>query len=154
ARDHRGGQIRPGTPVVPVSPVHRREAASTRNPRIYGHPRRSRGHFDPRGRTLYGRRYVPHRRLPRHAMARGFLLNPPSPEPVKTPLLAFCHLASSLRAGGHEVAILDASTPHAPRDIEPRIAAFAPDVVGMHLKTLHVQPAYALMRSLAERWPI
>ncbi|HKA91664.1 MAG TPA: radical SAM protein [Haliangiales bacterium] len=90
-------------------------------------------------------------------MARVFLLNPPSPEPVKTPLLAFCHLASSLRAGGHDVALLDASTLHAPRDpeaIEERIVAFAPDVVGLHLKTLHVQPAYALAARLAARWPL
>ncbi len=90
-------------------------------------------------------------------MARVFLLNPPSPEPVKTPLLAFCHLASSLRAAGHAVAVLDASTLHAPREpdaIAERIAAFAPDVVGLHLKTLHVQPAYALAARLAERWPL
>jgi anaerobic magnesium-protoporphyrin IX monomethyl ester cyclase len=90
-------------------------------------------------------------------MARVFLLNPPSPEPVRTPLLAFCHLAASLRAAGHEVAILDASTPHAPRApdaIAARIAAFGPDAVGIHLKTLHVQPAYALAARLAQRWPI
>ena len=45
-------------------------------------------------------------------MARVFLVNPPSPEPVRTPLLSFCHLAASLRAGGHEVGLLDASAPH------------------------------------------
>ncbi len=85
-------------------------------------------------------------------MARVFLINPPSPEPVKTPLLSFCHLAASLRAGGHEVALLDASAPFAPHDhtaIAARVAAFAPDLVGLHLKTLHVQPAYALARALA-----
>jgi radical SAM superfamily enzyme YgiQ (UPF0313 family) len=89
-------------------------------------------------------------------MARVFLVNPPSPEPVRTPLLSFCHLASALRAGGHEVALLDASAPFAPHDhasIRARIAAFAPDVVGVHLKTLHVQPAYALVTELAE-WPL
>lgn len=86
-------------------------------------------------------------------MARVFLVNPPSPEPVRTPLLSFCHLASSLRAGGHEVALLDASAPHAPssaREIKARIAAFAPDLVGLHLKTLHVQPAYALAAELGD----
>ena len=86
-------------------------------------------------------------------MARVFLLNPPSPEPVRTPLLSFCHLAASLRAGGHEVGLLDASAPHAPHDhatIRARIAAFAPDLVGLHLKTLHVQPAYALAAELAD----
>jgi len=85
-------------------------------------------------------------------MARVFLVNPPSPEPVRTPLLAFCHLAASLRAGGHEVALLDGSAPHAPHDhaeIAARVRAFAPDLVGLHLKTLHVQPAYALARALA-----
>lgn len=85
-------------------------------------------------------------------MARVFLVNPPSPEPVRTPLLSFCHLAASLRAGGHVVALLDASAPHAPHDhaeICARVAAFEPDLVGLHLKTLHVQPAYALAAALA-----
>jgi radical SAM superfamily enzyme YgiQ (UPF0313 family) len=90
-------------------------------------------------------------------VARVFLINPPSPEPVKTPLLSFCHLAASLRAGGHEVAILDASAPFGPRapdEIAARVAAFAPDLVGLHVKTLHVQPAYALAAHLAPRWPL
>jgi len=90
-------------------------------------------------------------------MARVFLVNPPSPEPVRTPLLSFCHLAASLRAGGHEVALLDASAPHAPHDhvaIAARIAAFAPDLVGLHVKTLHVQPAYALAAALADRYTL
>lgn len=84
-------------------------------------------------------------------MARVFLVNPPSPEPVRTPLLSFCHLAASLRAAGHEVALLDGSAPFAPHDhaeIRARIEAFAPDLVGLHLKTLHVQPAYALAAAL------
>ena len=51
-------------------------------------------------------------------MARVFLVNPPSPEPVQTPLLSFCHLAAALRTGGHEVALLDASAPFAPHDHE------------------------------------
>jgi radical SAM superfamily enzyme YgiQ (UPF0313 family) len=88
-----------------------------------------------------------------------FLINPPSPEPVRTPLVSFCHLAASLRAGGHEVALLDASAPFGPRDhdaIAARVAAFAPDLVGLHLKTLHIQPAYALARALHRegRWPL
>jgi anaerobic magnesium-protoporphyrin IX monomethyl ester cyclase len=85
-------------------------------------------------------------------VARVFLINPPSPEPVKTPLLSFCHLAASLRARGHAVALLDASAPFAPRDpddIAERVAAFGADLVGLHLKTLHVQPAYALAARLA-----
>jgi hypothetical protein len=89
-------------------------------------------------------------------MARVFLVNPPSPEPVRTPLLSFCHLAASLRAGGHEVALLDASAPHAPHghaEIAAMVGAFGPDLVGLHLKTLHVQPAYDLASSLAG-WPL
>ncbi|HEX5061427.1 MAG TPA: radical SAM protein [Kofleriaceae bacterium] len=85
-------------------------------------------------------------------MARVFLVNPPSPEPVHTPLLSFCHLAASLRAAGHDVGLLDASAPNAPHsheDIHLFVAAFAPDLVGIHLKTLHVQPAYALAEALA-----
>src|SRR6266568_5992443 len=89
-------------------------------------------------------------------MARVFLVNPPSPEPVRTPLLSFCHLAASLREGGHEIALVDGSAPYAPgvADIVALIAAFAPDLVGLHLKTLHVQPAYALAAELAPRWPL
>lgn len=90
-------------------------------------------------------------------MARVFLVNPPSPEPVQTPLLSFCHLAAALRTGGHEVALLDASAPFAPRDHEAivaMVAAFAPDLVGLHIKTVHVQPAYALAASLADRFPL
>jgi radical SAM superfamily enzyme YgiQ (UPF0313 family) len=85
-------------------------------------------------------------------MARVFLVNPPSPEPVRTPLLSFCHLAASLRAAGHDVALLDASAPNAPHDpeeIELRVASFVPDLVGLHLKTLHVQPAYELAKVLS-----
>lgn len=84
-------------------------------------------------------------------MARVFLVNPPSPEPVKTPLLSFCHLAASLRAAGHDVALYDASAPFASKDhavIRARVAAFEPDLVGLHVKTLHAQPAYALAREL------
>ncbi|MGN6105615.1 MAG: B12-binding domain-containing radical SAM protein [Kofleriaceae bacterium] len=86
-------------------------------------------------------------------MARVFLVNPPSPEPVRTPLLSFCHLAASLREAGHAVELLDASAPFAPKthsEISARIDAFAPDLVGLHLKTLHVQPAYALAAELAK----
>lgn len=88
-------------------------------------------------------------------MARVFLLNPPTPEQVRTPLLSLCYLASSLRAAGHEVAVLDASAPQAPRALEPiheRIAAFGPDLVGLHLKTLYAQQCYALSRPLSERF--
>ncbi len=90
-------------------------------------------------------------------MARVFLLNPPSPEPVRTPLLSFCHLAAALRAGGHDVALLDGSAPFAPRsaeDIVGRLSDFAPDLVGLHLKTLHVQPAYELAAALAPRFTL
>ena len=90
-------------------------------------------------------------------MARVFLVNPPSPEPVQTPLLSFCHLAAALRERGHEVALLDASAPFAPHDhatIVAQVMAFAPDLVGLHLKTLHVQPAYALAAALADRAPL
>lgn len=86
-------------------------------------------------------------------MARVFLVNPPSPEPVRTPLLSFCYLASALRAAGHDVALYDASAPFADPDhaaIRARVAAFAPDLVGVHLKTLHIQPAYALAAALAD----
>jgi radical SAM superfamily enzyme YgiQ (UPF0313 family) len=90
-------------------------------------------------------------------VARVFLVNPPLQEPVRTPLLSFCHLAASLRQHGHEVALLEGSAPFSPRDpdtIARQIAAFGPDLVGIHLKTLHAQPAYALAATLAERWPL
>lgn len=82
-------------------------------------------------------------------MARVFLINPPGPEPVRTPLLSFCHLAAALRAAGHEVALLDACAPHAPKDHATiRRMAEGFDLVGLHVKTLHAQPAYALARAL------
>lgn len=89
-------------------------------------------------------------------MARIFLVNPPSPEPVRTPLLAFCHLVASLRAAGHEVALVEGSAPHAPDAdaIEARIAAFEPDLVGLHVKTLHAQHAYSFARRLAPRFAL
>jgi radical SAM superfamily enzyme YgiQ (UPF0313 family) len=55
------------------------------------------------------------------------------------------------------VALLDASAPFGPRtddEIAARIAAFSPDLVGLHCKTLHIQPAYALAAALLERWPL
>jgi radical SAM superfamily enzyme YgiQ (UPF0313 family) len=83
-------------------------------------------------------------------VARVFLINPPGPEPVRTPLLSFCHLAAALRAGGHEVALLDACAPHAPKDHATiRAMAEGHDLVGLHVKTLHVQPAYELAGALA-----
>lgn len=90
-------------------------------------------------------------------MARIVLVNPPSPEPVRTPLLSFCYLAASLERAGHTVAILDGSAPFGPSthdELVARIEDAAPDLVGLHLKTLHVQPAYALARVLSERWPL
>src|SRR5262249_27863507 len=157
ARVDRAGRVRSSAPLLPVSRRHGAPPDRSRNPWIYVEARRPRRNFRPRRRTLCRRRRRADVRLPGRPMARVFPLTPPSPEPVKTPLLAFCHLASSLRAGGHDVALLDASTLHAPRDpeaIEERIVAFAPDVVGLHLKTLHVQPAYALAARLAARWPL
>jgi anaerobic magnesium-protoporphyrin IX monomethyl ester cyclase len=90
-------------------------------------------------------------------VARVFLINPPASEPVRTPLLSFCHLAASLRQRGHEVALLEGSAPFSPRDpddIAARVAAFAPDLVGLHIKTLHAQSAYALAAAFAGRWPL
>src|SRR5262249_50569646 len=80
--------------------------------------------------------------------------NPPTPETVQTPLLSFCYLGAALRAAGHEVAVLDGSAPHAPKDpaaIAALVAAFSPTLVGLHLKTLYAQDGYALARVLAAR---
>ena len=82
-------------------------------------------------------------------MARLYLINPPTDETVRTPLLSFMYLASALRRGGHEGALLDASAPFAPKDegaIVERAFAFEPDLVGIHCKTLYVQDAYRLAR--------
>ena len=86
-------------------------------------------------------------------MARLFLINPATDEPVRSPLLAFLYLAASLRRAGHEVALLDASAPDAPkssREIAERARAFAPDLVGIHCKTLYALEAYALAAALRE----
>lgn len=85
-------------------------------------------------------------------MARVFLLNPPTDEAVRSPLLSFMYLAASLRRAGHEVALLDASAPHAPKaaaELVERALAFDPDLVGIHCKTLYVQDSYALARAFA-----
>src|SRR5215468_722952 len=84
-------------------------------------------------------------------MARVFLINPPSPEPVRTPLLSFCHLAAALRAGGHDGALLDASAPHAPHtaaEIAARVAGSARISSGCTSRCC-VQPVYALTAALA-----
>ncbi len=90
-------------------------------------------------------------------MARVFLINPPTDETVRTPLLSFMYLAASLRRAGHEVALLDASAPHAPHahdEIVDRAMSFNPDLVGLHVKTLYVQDAYALAKAFAGRVPL
>ena len=84
-------------------------------------------------------------------MARLFLINPPTDETVRTPLLSFLYLASALRRAGHEVALLDCSAPHAPKsapEILERVRAFAPTLVGLHCKTLYAQETYALAAEL------
>ena len=90
-------------------------------------------------------------------MARVFLVNPPTDETVRTPLLSFLYLAAALRRSGHEVALLDASAPHAPRDqgeIVSRALDFGADLAGIHCKTLYAQEAYALARAFRERTAI
>ena len=80
-------------------------------------------------------------------MARVFLLNPPTAEPVRTPLLAFAYLASALRRAGHVVGLYDASAVAADSsdgEIVRRIKAFSPDLVGLHVKTLYVRDAYRM----------
>lgn len=87
-------------------------------------------------------------------MARVFLIDPPTDETVRTPLLSFLYLAAALRRAGHEVALLDASAPHAPREhatIVERALGFRPDLVGIHCKTLYVREAYALGRAFRTR---
>jgi radical SAM superfamily enzyme YgiQ (UPF0313 family) len=84
-------------------------------------------------------------------MGRVFLLNPPTDEPVRTPLLSFLYLAASLRRAGHTVALLDASAPHAPKEhtaIAEVVRAFAPTLVGIHCKTLYVHDSYGLAAGL------
>jgi len=85
-------------------------------------------------------------------VARLFLINPPTDETVRTPLLSFLYLASALRRAGHEVALLDASAPFAPKEharIVEQTLAFGPTLVGIHCKTLYAQDAYALARAFS-----
>src|SRR5713226_415532 len=83
-------------------------------------------------------------------MARVFLVNPQTDATVRTPLLSFLYLAAALRRAGHEVALLDSSAQFAPKahaEIVERALAFAPDLIGIHCKTLYAQDAYGLARS-------
>jgi anaerobic magnesium-protoporphyrin IX monomethyl ester cyclase len=82
------------------------------------------------------------------AVARLFLLNPKTGETVRTPLLSFLYLAAALQRAGHEVALLDLSAPEAPQDFLERIRDFAPDLIGVHCKTLYARETYALAREL------
>jgi len=87
-------------------------------------------------------------------MARVFLLNPATDEPIRAPLLSFAYLAAALREAGHEVALLDASAPFAPKtpdEIAECVGAFAPTLIGIHAKTLFVQDSYTLASALRER---
>ena len=87
-------------------------------------------------------------------MARFFLINPPTDETVRTPLLSFLYLGAALRRGGHEVALLDASAPFAPKDhaeIVERALSWGPSLVGIHCKTLYAQDSYALARAFSGR---
>ena len=89
-------------------------------------------------------------------MARIFLLNPPSPEPVRTPLLSLGYLAASLQAAGHAVAVLDASAVHAPKTvaaIAQEVQRFAPDLLGLHLKTHGIRETYQRVAELARALP-
>lgn len=85
-------------------------------------------------------------------MARLFLINPPTDETVRTPLLSFLYLGAALRRAGHEVAVLDASAPFAPREpaaIATQVLRWGPSLVGIHCKTLYAQVAYALARAFS-----
>ena len=86
-------------------------------------------------------------------MARLFLINPLTDEPIRSPLLAFLYLAASLRRAGHEVELFDGSASNAPAgtpQLVERIRAFGPDVVGIHCKTLYALESYGLARELRE----
>jgi radical SAM superfamily enzyme YgiQ (UPF0313 family) len=85
-------------------------------------------------------------------VARLFLINPPTDETVRSPLLSFLYLAAALRRAGHEVALLDASAPFATKahgEIVERALEFAPDLIGLHCKTLYAQDTYALAAAFA-----
>jgi radical SAM superfamily enzyme YgiQ (UPF0313 family) len=82
-------------------------------------------------------------------VARLFLINPPTDETVRTPLLSFMYLAAALRRAGHEVALLDCSAPFGPkepREIVERAQSWKPSLIGLHCKTLYAQDTYALAR--------
>ena len=90
-------------------------------------------------------------------MARLFLINPPTDETVRSPLLSFMYLAAAVRRGGHQVALLDCSAPFAPKDpaaIVRRALDFEPDLVGIHCKTLYAQDAYALAEAFHGKLPL
>lgn len=85
-----------------------------------------------------------------------FLVNPPSAEPVRSPLLGFGYLAAGLAARGHAVALVDASAVRGPTDpdeVARRARDFGAELVGLHVKTLHAQQAYAFAGALAARLP-
>jgi len=87
-------------------------------------------------------------------VARLFLINPPTDETVRSPLLSFMYLGAALRRAGHEVALLDCSAPFAPKElaeIVERAMEWKPRLVGLHCKTLYAQDTYALAREFRGR---
>src|SRR5205823_1928863 len=61
---------------------------------------------------------------------------------------------ATLRRAGHEIALLDCSAPFAPKEqaeIVERALSFAPDLIGIHCKTLYAQDSYALAAAFAGR---
>lgn len=82
---------------------------------------------------------------------RVVLVLPPAIEPVKTPLLAFAYLVAALREHGHDAFVVDAAAPAGPRTVAElcrEVARFEPDLIGLHIKTLEAQPAYAAAAEL------
>ncbi len=88
---------------------------------------------------------------------RVLLVNPPSPEPLGSPLLGLQYVAAALLARGHDVRVIDAAARRAPPGDDWVLAAardMAPDVVGVALFTRWVWHAYRLVARLRGEFPL
>jgi radical SAM superfamily enzyme YgiQ (UPF0313 family) len=88
---------------------------------------------------------------------RVVLVNPPSPEPLGSPLLGLQYVASALLARGHEVVVVDAAARRFAHDdawVVQRVRESRPDVVGVALFTRWVWHAYRLVERLRGEFPL
>lgn len=84
---------------------------------------------------------------------RIILLNPPTAASSTEPLLNLGYLAAMLRERGHDVRIVDATAPYAPKSssvIRRIIAEYRPHFIGVTLTITYVPASYTFIKDLRD----